>query len=296
MKVFLDGRMIDATEGALPVGDRSVMFGDTVFETIRAYRGRPFRLDRHVGRMRRDCAVLRLEPPSGTEVKKAIEATIEANALAGVDSRVRVTLTGGDFRGEPGLSRAGRPRLIVTAVPYEPPLRAYAEGISLVISGIRRNSSSPLALLKTGNYLDSLIARQEAIDRGADDSVMLTTAGNLAEATSSNLFFTKDGVVSTPDMGCGFLPGITRDTVLEICRDEGIRCTPVTGGPELLAEADEVFLTNSMFEMLPVRSLGDCRYECPGAVRTRLHRAYRALIARELSLGSLPDLFGPAND
>jgi branched-chain amino acid aminotransferase len=284
IKAFFDGQLIEAGEAALPVRDRSVLFGDAVFETLRAYKGRLFRLDRHVERMRRACAVLRFETPADGYIRSAVAEVLEANGPFDGDARVRVTLTGGEFAGEVGLARSGKPRLIVTAVPYEPPARAYIEGISLVISGIRRNTSSPVSQLKTCNSLDSLMARQEAFDRGADDAVMLTTAGNLAEATTSNLFFVKDGVVSTPDMGCAFLPGVTRDAVLENCRDEGIKCTPVMGGPELLFEADEVFLTNSMFELLPVRILGDHVYDCPGPVRTRLHEAYRALVASELAL------------
>lgn len=295
VKAFFDGELIDAEEAALPVRDRSVLFGDAVFETLRAYGNRLFRLERHLDRMRRACAVLRLEAPSVEYVARAVADVLEANGPF-EDGRVRITLTGGDFGGDLGLARSGKPRLIVTAVPYEPPLRSYREGIRLVISGIRRNTSSPISQLKTCNNLDSLMAKQEAFDRGADDAVMLTTAGNLSEATSSNLFFVKDGVVSTPDMGCAFLPGVTRDAVLENCRAEGMKCTPVMGGPELLFEADEVFLTNSMFEIVPVRILGDHSYECPGTVRTRLHRAYRALVASELSLGSLPDLFSPVDD
>jgi branched-chain amino acid aminotransferase len=130
--------------------------------------------------------------------------------------------------------------------------------------------------------MDSMFARQEALDRGHDDAVMLTTAGNLAEATSSNLFMVKDGEVLTPNVGCAFLPGITREAVIEICLSEGVPCREVMEGPETLMGADEVFLTNSMFELMPVGRVGNRDIpSCPGPVTARLHSAYRDLVDRE---------------
>lgn len=130
--------------------------------------------------------------------------------------------------------------------------------------------------------MDSMFARQEALDRGHDDAVMLTTAGNLAEATSSNLFMVKDGEVLTPNMGCAFLPGITREAVVEICLSGGIPCREIMEGPETLMAADEVFITNSMFELMPVRQVGTREItSCPGPITKRLHAAYRDLVNRE---------------
>lgn len=293
--VYLNGKIVNATEALLPVGDRAVLFGDSAFETLRAYRGRPFRLEKHLARLEDACRVLRMTlPRTRAEIADAVLALLEANGLAGRrngDARVRITVTGGPSAGPKGLERPGPAGIFILAVPFEGnPDRYYRDGITLVISGIKRNSSSPVSALKSGNYLDSLLARQEALDRGADDAVMLTTAGNLSEATSSNVFFVKDGEVRTPDVGCGFLPGVTRETVIELCGRMALPCVPVMEGPEALLSADEVFLTNSMAEIVPVKRVGDrvpC-VACPGPLTGKLSTAYRELVERELGPAGRP--------
>jgi branched-chain amino acid aminotransferase len=288
-KVFLNGEVVPADEACIPVDDRAVLYGDGLFETVRAYRGQPFRLERHLERLEDGCRLLRFELPLGRdEIKNAVMALLEENGLKGAgDSYVRIATTGGPSVGPKMLERAGPTGLFIIARHYEGyPEHLYAEGVSLIISGIKRNSSSPLSSLKSSNYLDSVIARQEAIDQGANDAVMLTTAGNLAEATSSNLFIVREGNVLTPDIGCGFLPGVTREAIVELCAKLGITCTPVMAGTDVLLSADEVFLTNSLMEVMPVRRIARKQVgkKCPGRATARLARAYRELVARELGL------------
>ena len=288
-KVYLNGEVLPAGEAFVPLDDRAVLFGDGIFETVRAYRGRPFRLERHLDRLEDGCRVLRLELPNrAEEVKNAVMSLLEENGLSDEgDAYVRITATGGPSTGPKMLERKGPTGLFIIARPYEGyPEHLYREGVSLVMSGIKRNSSSPLSSLKSSNYLDSLIARQEAIDQGADDAVMLTTAGNLAEATSSNLFMVREGNVLTPDIGCGFLPGVTREAVIELCGELGITCTPVMAGTDVLLSAGEVFLTSSLMEVMPVRRIARKQIgkKCPGRVTARLAKAYRELVARELGL------------
>jgi branched-chain amino acid aminotransferase len=289
--VYLNGELLPAADATIPVLDRAVLFGDSAFETLRAYGGRPFRLRGHLERLADTCRVLRMPMPEDPEkIAAAVIALLGRNDLAdgtGRDARVRITVTGGPPGGPKGLSRPGPTGIFITAQPLEPlPERFYREGIALAISGIKRNSSSPLSSVKSGNYLDSLFARQEADDRGAADAVMLTTAGNLAEASSSNLFMVKGPEAQTPDIGCGFLPGITREAVIELCGVLSIECRPVMAGPEALLDADEAFLTNSLIELLPVRKVGDrvIGGSCPGPLTTRLAAAYQELVSRELGL------------
>lgn len=285
-KAIAGGRLVELAAARVPVDDRAVLFGESLFETVRAYRGVPFRLWRHLERLAEACAALRLPPPASTRESAGLVALLlEANGLAESDARVRITVTGGMSQTPRGLERGGPPGLYITARSYEPPSgEQYERGLDLVIAGIRRNSSSPLSRLKTGNYLDSLLARQEALDRGADDALMLTAAGNIAEATSSNVFMVRDGELLTPDMGCGFLPGVTREAVIELCLRDGIPCREVTEGPGSLADAREVFLTNSMFGIMPVRRAGARALpDCPGPVTRRLWSLYRELVAYETS-------------
>jgi branched-chain amino acid aminotransferase len=286
-KVFLNGEIVPLTAAVLPIDDRSVLFGDSAFETMRAYGGTPFRLWRHLERLGESCRMLRLKLPClAIEVTGAVALVLEQNGLgsgAGADSRVRITVTGGAPAGPKGLARSGEATLFVTARPYEPPSREeYRKGAALAISGIKRNPSSPLSSMKSGNYLDSLFARQEALDRGDDDALMLTTSGNISEATSSNIFYVKDGELATPNAGLGFLPGVTREAVLEAAMRMEIGCRLVTEGPDNLLSGDEVFLTNSMFELLPVRRIGTREVPaCPGPLTVRLHAAYRDLVKAE---------------
>jgi branched-subunit amino acid aminotransferase/4-amino-4-deoxychorismate lyase len=178
--------------------------------------------------------------------------------------------------------------LFITATAYRPPPpELYSDGVRMIVSTIRRNRSSPLSSLKTSNYLDSLIAKQEALDRGAFDALMLNSDGQVAEATSSNLFAVKDGTVLTPEAGSGLLAGITREAVMELCSESGLRLREVTLGPEGVGDADEVFITNSMVEILPVGELEGSRIpNCPGPVTRRLISGYRRLVEEET--GSAP--------
>lgn len=286
--IYLNGEFVEASEALLPVGDRAVLFGDSAFETLRAYGGKPFRLGRHLERLEDSARILRLAlPRTRDEIADAVLSLLSENELAeerSPDARVRITVTGGASDGPKGLARPGRAGIFIIATPLEGyPDRYYREGITLAVSGIRRNTSSPVSALKSGNYLDSMLARQEALDRGADDAVMLTTAGNLSEATSSNVFMVKDGGLLTPDVGCGLLPGVTREAVIELCGRLHLPCRPVTEGPEVLFSADEVFLTNSIAEVLPVRRVGDRvpAHGCPGPVTLLLSGAYRELVEAE---------------
>ena len=284
--VFLNGELIPLSKAMISVDDRSVLYGDSAFETVRAYCGHPFRLWRHLRRLADSCRVLRLEPPmSVKEFTAAVAVLLRENNLdTGHDARVRITVTGGPSRGPGGLDRSQTPSVFITARHYEPPSADdYNRGITLIVSGIKRNSSSPLSGLKSGNYMDSMLARQEALDAGADDAVILTGNGTLSEATSSNLFIVKGTEVLTPGQGCAFLPGVTREAVIDICLKLGIPCREVSLGIETLMEADEVFLTNSMIELMPASRVAtrDVPY-CPGPVTLSLTKAYRELVTREI--------------
>jgi branched-chain amino acid aminotransferase len=284
-KVFINGELVPLSRALISVDDTAVLFGDSAFETVRGYGGFPFRLWRHLERLAESCRALRLEAPLPADrIEAAVAKLLEENNLSGgEDARIRITVTGGAAAGPKGLQRAGGAGIFITARPYRPPSpQEFRKGVSLTVSGIKRNTSSPLSSMKSGNYLDSMFARQEALDRGDDDAVMVTTAGNLSEAASSNIFYAKDGVLFTPNMGCGFLPGVTREAVIELTHELEISCSLVTEGPQNLLSSDEAFLTNSMFELMPVRRAGSHEMpHCPGPLTERLYAAYSDLVARE---------------
>ncbi|WP_287152696.1 aminotransferase class IV [Candidatus Solincola tengchongensis] len=287
MKIYLDGRIMEAEEARIPVTDRGILFGDGLFETIRAYRGKPFRLDRHLKRLREGCRVLRLSGiPGDEEIARAIEALYMENVGSG-DAYVRLTVTGGDFDGSRTLTRSSPPRFFILVRPFEGyPPEYYRRGIRLTVSSVRRNPYSPLWRIKTSNYLEPLYAKQEAADRGYDDSLFLNTDGYLAEGSTSNLFLVSGEKVMTPHTDCGILAGITRETVLELCSREGTACEEGFYDLEDLRAAGEVFLTMTTGEIIPVAEVDGFRPAegCPGPVTSRLSEAYRRLVAEELGL------------
>jgi branched-chain amino acid aminotransferase len=217
MKVYFNGRIIEEDEAFIPANDRGVLF-----ETVRAYEGKPFRMERHLTRLREACRELRLDhAPADGDIVDTVSDLYIMNVGSG-DAYVRITLTGGPFDGNRTLERHSAPNTHITVKPFEGyPPEYYDEGMRVILSSMRRNEASFLSRFKTNNYLSSLAAKQEAKDRGADDAVMLNVAGNLAESTSSNLFMVIGGKVVTPDVDCGLLPGITREAVLELCERSG---------------------------------------------------------------------------
>ncbi len=235
MKVWLNGALRDSEEARIDPSDRGFTLGDGLFETLAVRDGNIMRLGQHLKRLGRGCGVLRLPPPPDT-LSGAIAAVLAANALE--HAAVRVTYTRGT--GARGLPIPGdcQPTLLVTAAPLPAP-RPPAHCIVATVT--RRNEHSPLSRIKSTNFLDNILARDEAQRRGADDALLLNTAGAMAEATAANLFIVKNGRVLTPPLADGALAGIMREELIA-----------VTGAIESslhlrdVLSADEVFLSNSL--------------------------------------------------
>ncbi|MEW6553991.1 MAG: aminotransferase class IV [Actinomycetota bacterium] len=285
MKVFLNGSVIDETEAFIAANDRGVLFGDGVFETLRAYNGRPFRMDRHLDRLKAGCRELRITPvPSDDGLADAIDQLYRLNVVSG-DAYVRITLTGGWFDGSRSLERSSDPNVHIVVKPFEGyPREWYESGIRIVVSSVRSNEGSPLSRIKSTNYLDNLIAKQEARERGADDALMLNCGGYLAEGTSSNLFLVRRGKLATPGVECGLLPGVTREAVMELCEEYGVACDTAFLSLEDLLGADEAFFTMSTGEIVPIAEVEGTPIglRCPGPITIRLSAAYHDLVRREL--------------
>jgi len=284
MMIYLNGKIVDEADALLPVRDRGVLFGDGLFETVRAYGGRPFRLGRHLARLRQGCEELRLALPfPDDEIEEAISRLYRLNVGEG-DAYVRITVTGGLFDGSRTLERSAPPNLFVVVEPYHGyPQEFYRLGMRLILAAARRNSTSPLSRLKSANYLEALIAKQEARARGADEALFLNELGEVAEAASANIFWAKGGTLFTPAEECGILAGITREAVLELCEEENIRCEQGHYHLDALLKADEAFLTVSTGEVVPVREIEGRRFPgpCPGPLTTLLTSAYRRLAGEE---------------
>jgi len=279
--VHLNGHIVDVSSAGVSVLDRGLLYGDGLFETLRTYGGQPFKLREHLERMAASAAALRIAPaPTLDEVRVAVEELMRRNSLAEVT--IRVTLTRGV--GGTGLGMTGefRTTLIIQAkpvVPYRAEL--YQTGMKVAVASIRRSVTSPLPRHKTANYLECVLAKQEAADRGCDEALFLNARGEVAEGAVSNVFWVEGERVVTPSIESNILPGITRQTVLDICLADGIGAVEGLYGLERLRNADEVFLTNSLMEVMPVRSVDGTTLGAgaPGPMTRRIAQAYRRLTA-----------------
>lgn len=280
--VYLNGSLVPRERAAISVLDYGFLFGYGLFETMRAYQGRVFLLDRHLARLESGAEQLGL-PVSMPELNKAINATIKANGL--VSARVRLTVSKGEGSLVPDPGTCKKTTVLIMAEPYRPyPASAYRSGLRAVTVSSRRNSQSPLSRFKTVNYLESILAREEAKKAGAGESLLLNEKGMLAEASMSNLFLVSRGTIMTPGLSSGVLPGITRGAVLELAAKLGIEAVEAEISPEAMKQAEEAFLTSSLIEVMPLVEI-DGRPVASGqrgTVTAKLQKAYRALVRQTL--------------
>jgi branched-chain amino acid aminotransferase len=235
--LWLNGALVPAEQARIDPADRGFTLGDGVFETLAAADFRPLRLDRHLARLREGAAVLRIPVPVEDAVLAAgLAALLEANGIA--SGSLRLTLARGPGPRGLALPAEPNPTLLATAAPAAP---APPPARAIIATRTRRNEFSPLARIKSLNTLDNIIARTEAAERGADEAILLNTAGQVAESSIANLFVVLDGRLVTPPVSAGALPGIRR---AEILAAGGAEERVV--GPEDLLRAEEAFLTSSL--------------------------------------------------
>ena len=281
--IFVNGEVVERSTARVSALDRGLLYGYGLFETMRSYGGRVFRLAEHYRRLCDGASRLAMAVPlSLDDVGKAVDAVLVRNDLA--DAYLRLTVTAGTPPNAAG--PAGDAAAVLVARPltdYPPDL--YRRGMAAVVSPVRRNETSPLCRIKTLNYLDNLLAREDARRRGADEAILLNTRGLVAEGSASNLFLVEGGRLLTPSVESGALPGITRQAALELASAAGLEA--VESGVEMQAlwDAPEVFLTNSVMEVMPLtmldgRPVGSGE---PGPVTERLGQMYRELVLRDTS-------------
>lgn len=234
----------------VPADDRGLLLGDGLFETLLSVDGRLEDFHRHLARMVRGCAVLGIEPPAADAARAAATSALQSAGLGAGRAAVRLTLTGGSGRGLDRPTPASS-RLIASA-------SASAESqapVSLATTGIRRNQTSPLSRLKTLSYLDNVLARRQARSAGAEEALMLNGQGELACAAAANVFWISGGRLFTPALDCGVLDGIMRRRVIDRARAMDVETVEVAAGLDALADAEGVFLTNSLIGVRHVSSL-----------------------------------------
>jgi len=278
--VVIDGQVCEPEAAKVSVFDHGFLFGDSVYEVVRTRAGAPFLLRPHLERMRRSAAELYLDVPfTDEEIVGFVAEALET--AANPESYVRIILTRGVGELELHPGTCVRPSLILIVRPLSlPPARFYERGIRLAIVGRKRTNPEALnPAAKTGNYLNNVLAIIEAVRRGADDAVMLNAGGHLAEGTTANVFFVREGTVHTPALGTGILEGITRGLLIRLLGEEGIPCREGDYLPDELRGADEAFLTSTLRDVMPVGEVDGERVggAVPGPVTRRLMARFAQL-------------------
>jgi branched-chain amino acid aminotransferase group I len=289
--IYLNGALVPRDRATISPFDHGFLYGYGLFETMRAYSGYIFRLEQHLRRLANAAAILGL--PLGTiDLEEACYATLRANKLG--DARIRLAISIGEGESTPDPPTLPDPTIFIVATGYvPPPPERYMNGFKAVVSSIRQNSLSPLSHLKSANYLNHVLARKEARAAGADEALLLNERDLLCEGSTSNVFLVKEDELVTPGEESGCLPGITRQTVIEIASALSITIVQKEVRLEEFLQADEAFITNSLLELMPLSEVdgkplgGGAGVSVGGGTVQRLRRAYGELVRRELE-GPLP--------
>jgi len=278
MLIFLNDRLVSESEAVVSVFDHGFLYGDGIYETMRAYAGVVFKLESHLARLRRSAALINLRLPDETAIRSAIGRTIKANGLSEAYVRLTVSRGKGPIGLDPDL--CSEPTVVVIAQQFKGYDEiAYRAGVRLILARTRRNSASSVSpRIKSLNFLNNILAKMEAKEEGAQEAIMLNAAGFLAEGTVSNIFFVRDGVLCTPSVDSGILDGITREVVLSLAAGNEIAVREGLFAATDLHDASEVFFTNSSAEIMPVSQVEEIRYAIPGNVTTRLQALYRKAV------------------
>ncbi|MBU4319347.1 MAG: branched-chain-amino-acid transaminase [Proteobacteria bacterium] len=281
MKIYIDGEYFDKDEARISVYDHGLLYGDGVFEGIRLYNGRVFKLEAHLERLWNSAkAILLAIPLSLEQMSEAVLKTIEKSGLK--DGYIRLIVTRG--KGDLGINPMTCPKptviIIVDKISLYPE-ENYQKGIKIITASTRRISADALdPKIKSLNYLNNVLAKLEAIHAGCLEAIMLNHEGHVAECTGDNIFHIKNGILYTPDPSCGALQGITRQAVLEAAEKIGMKSKVTRITPYDLYTADECFLTGTAAEIMPVvsidgRSIGNGQ---PGGITTDIQEAFLKLI------------------
>jgi branched-chain amino acid aminotransferase len=280
MKIFIDGKYCSERDAKISVFDHGLLYGDGIFEGIRAYNGRVFKLKEHIDRLFYSAKAILLDVPmSHAALMKATVETCRVNKIR--DGYIRLVVTRG--KGTLGLNPRSckKPSVIIIADKIQVyPAELYARGMDIVTVPTTRNLHSALnPAIKSLNYLNNILAKIEANNAGVEEAVMLNADGFVAECTADNLFIVKNGALFTPPLSAGALYGITRQTVIELAEAVGVKVSE----PDLtrydLFNADECFLTGTGAEIMPVikidgRVIGSGK---PGVLTRKLTENYDAL-------------------
>lgn len=282
---WLNGKLVLAEQASVSIFDHGLLYGDGVFEGIRFYRGKAFRLDAHLERLALSARAIALAIPYSSEaLTRAVEEVIAAAPSENGYMRMVVTRGVGPLGIDPSRCRAPQVFIIADALHMVSD-RVRTEGAKVIIAATRRLGADGLdPRIKSLNYLNHILARMEATHAGADEAILLNSAGRIAEGSADNIFIVKKGELLTPPVIEGALDGITRQVVLELAEKLQIRFRETPLAPYDLFTADECFLTGTGAELIPVGYAdGRAIPFCPGPIYQQLSAAFTALVNQEVA-------------
>jgi branched-chain amino acid aminotransferase len=279
-QIYISGKFFPQDDAKISVFDHGLLYGDGVFEGLRSYRGKVFRLEEHIRRLYESAKAIWLEiPMSPDEMCDAVNDSVHVNKID--DGYIRLVVTRGV--GTLGLdpNRCSNPQVIIIADTISLyPKELYEKGLEIVTVSVQRNHPAALSpRIKSLNYLNNILAKIEGIQAGCIEALMLNHKGEVAECTGDNVFLVRQGVLQTPPLEAGILQGVTRDAVIEIAREAGIEVREMPLTKHDVYVADECFLSGTAAEIIPVvrvdsRVIGSGK---PGAITRDLEKRFKKL-------------------
>jgi len=281
--IFINGKHFSLNKASISVTDTGFLYGDGVFETIRSYRDNIFAFDKHLERLYITLKSLKYNPHfTPSFIKSETSKLIKINGLLNKDAYIKIIVTRGEYIDRFKFNFCGKSNLIIMAKDFRPyPESYYESGIKIVSSSIKRSAvGNELYKYKLLNYFENIYAKNEAYISDAQEAVFLTADKIVLEGATSNIFFVKNSRVHTSPVTQNILPGITREIVIEICRENKLSFSEKRLSYFNLLEADEIFMTNSLMEIMPVRQVDAYKIangSVPGEITKKIMEFYRKI-------------------
>ncbi|MBI5099958.1 MAG: branched-chain-amino-acid transaminase [Nitrospirae bacterium] len=283
--IYLNEEIVPESKALISVFDHGFLYGDGIYETLRAYKGIVFKVDEHIERLFRSAHMINLDIQKTPEtIRKAVYETIIANNHNEAVIRITISRGAGPVGLDPGLCPT--PTFVIISNEFkEYPKQYYNKGVKIAIVNTRRNFKGALnPQIKSLNFLNNILAKIEAKNRNAYEAIMLNYRGYIAEGTITNLFFVKDQTLCTPCIDVGILDGITRRIIIDAAKQMGIEVREGRFRREEIYRAKEAFISNTTMEVLPVAEVDDVKIGSePGPVTRMLHKAYKIKVAEYIT-------------
>jgi D-amino acid aminotransferase len=285
--IFINDRFVSGNNARISINDTGFQYGDGVFETVRSYKGKPFKLEEHIGRLFSSLKELRYNPHfDKAYIKSVIYELFSKNKLSQNDSYIKIIVTRNGYGEKFHFDWRIRPNLIVIAKKLNPyPDEYYKNGIKIITSNIKRSAiGNDLYKFKLLNYFENIYVRNEAYRNQSFEGIFLTKDHMVLEGSMSNIFYVKNNTVFTPPLTQNILPGITRQVIIDICRENNIKISERRINYFDIIKADEIFLSNSIMEIMPVREIDihKVKSNVPGSVTYRISGLYKKEIENSL--------------